>query len=111
MRLTRLGGKQAALTFDNAPTSGSNNPVKSGRSGGGACKKPYVMTGTGAPLTTLRMPDGSMPPKGTIYYDTTAEYLVPYVANITGEGVAAQLKMECSASNDKPRNIDYRQFV
>ena len=68
------------------------------------------MTGVGAPLTTLRMPDGSMPPKGTIYYDTTAEYLVPYVANITGEGVAEQLKWNALQVTANRVTSNYRRF-
>ena len=84
----------SAVQIDDVPTEGSENPVKSGGVAAELAKKPYVMTGTGAPLTTIRMPDGSLPPKGTIYFDTTTEYLVPYVANIVGEGVAVSLRWD-----------------
>ena len=87
-----LALKQGTLTFDDVPTVGSNNPVKSGGVAAELAKKnPYIL-GVGAPTSATKMADGTTPITGTLYYDTTAEYLVPYMAHIIGEGVATQLK-------------------
>ena len=83
---TALSGKQNTLTFDNAPTSGSNNPVKSGGIYTALAGKQNTLTIDPSPT-----PDSPNP--------------------VASGGVSAELINMWAAINEKELRYFYRQTV